>query len=576
MARDVLYLDVGSAVTTARAVKVSQDSFTTGSFALCPSPPATGSDLTSAVAPAVEAMRGKIDRQGLSFDPDDIIVTVSAGGEPRTVCAGVVRGISGESAKRAALSAGATVADLIAVDDGRQDFERVSDLRRQEIAMVVMAGGVDEEILRNGKHQLLSIAKVIADGMPRRRGSNGKVPLVYAASAEGREEVTRIFGDTTEIIWADNVRATLEIETLESARSAVVGAFAGSVRLDPRFGGLGRFGTPAAWPTGYAAGTAVMDYHQRTGENILVISLDGDAVQVFSGIKGVFTRTVTSVERVEQKNILRHLPAPHLAHSSADILGNWKLHPYILPRTWDELAIFLAFWKEAVREAMEDHRQSAIELRGIHRQRQISETFQVNVSGGDTLVRMERVSKVIFSGYLSRLLSPASLMSIAADGADPSGITQVLIDPNDALQMAGALSRSGVFARFEDQLRPVGLLVSPGSGEERVTPKRAYLRKGEAMDPLPVEPGEITVVSAPDSPDLEIVLDPPNNKVDLGDGEGRRVRSKVQSGVPAIYLDGRGRGRSKQDRPAQDVQKWYRSMKVFPDGVISGWAGGKQ
>ncbi len=487
MARDVLYLDVGSAVTTARAVKVDGDRFLSSGFAVCQSPPATGSDLTTGVSPAIESMTQRV---GGAFDPAQIMVTVSAGGEPRTVCAGVVRGISGESAKRAALSAGATVADLIAVDDGRQDYERISDLRRQEIAMVVMAGGVDEEILASGKHQLLSIAKVIADGLPRRRGSGARVPLVYAASADGREEVTKIFGDTTEIIWADNVRATLEVETLDSARNAVVGAFAGGIRLDPRFRGLGRLGSPEAWPTGYAMGTAIEDYYARTGENVLVISLDGDAVQVLSAIKGVFTRTVTPVAKVDQKNILRHLPSQRLAHATGDMLGNWKLHPNILPRTWDELAIFLALWKEAVREAMEDHKLSAIELRGVHRQRQISETFRVDVSGGDTLVRMERIGKIIFTGYLSRLLSPQSLMSLAADGAEPCGITGVFVDPDDALQTAGALSRSGVVARFEDLLRPVGLLVSPGSGEERVTSKRAYVQKGETLDPLPVIVGQ--------------------------------------------------------------------------------------
>lgn len=581
MANEVLYLDVGSAVTTARAVRVSGDSFETRSFSVCPTPPATGDDLTGAIPAVLEAVRRGVseDVPGSSarFDPDDIMVTISAGGEPRAVCAGVVKGISGESAKRAALSAGATVADLIAVDDGRQDFERISDLRRQDISMVVLAGGVDEEILQSGRHQLFSIAKVIADGLPRRRGQSSKVPLVYAASLEGREEVTRIFGDSTEIIWADNVRSTLEQENLNSARNAVVGAFEESVRMDPRFRCLGRLGVPTAWPTGYAMGTAVEEYHRRSGENLLVICLD-DGVQILSAIRGVFTRTVTPVERVDQKKVLRHLPSPRLAHSSGDMLGNWKLHPHLIPRTWDELALFLAFWKEAVREAMQDHRESSIELRGIHRQRQISETFQVGVAGGDTLVRMERIGRIVFTGYLPRLLSPACLMSIAADGADPCGITGVFLDPGDALQLAGLLIRSGLSPKAEEAIRPIGLLVSPGSREERVSGKRrAFAQKGQTLDPLPIRPGEIAVVALEGSQaGLEVIVDPPNNKVDLGDGEGRRVRVTVQPGVPAIYLDGRGRVPIRPDRIAQEVQRWYRSMKVFPDDVISGWAGGKQ
>jgi hypothetical protein len=576
MASEILYIDVGSAVTTARAVKVSGDSFETHSFSVCPSPPPTGDDLTSGISPALEAVRQKMARKGSAFDPKDIMVTLSAGGEPRTVCAGVVKGISGESAKRAALSAGATVADLIAVDDGRQDFERVSDLRRQEISMVVLAGGVDEQIFQDGKHQLLNIAKVIADGLPRKRDGSGRVPLVYAASAEGREEVTRIFGGMTEIIWAENVRATLEQENLDSARNAVVGAFEESVRLDPRFKGLGRLGAPPAWPTGYAIGTAIEEYHRRSGENLLVISLN-DGVQVLSAIRGVFTRTVTPVERVDHRKVLRHLPSDRLAQSTGDMLGNWKLHPHLIPCTWDELAVFLAFWKEAVSEAMEDHKNTSIELRGVHRQREISETFQVSVAGGDTLVRMERISRIIFTGYLSRLMSPASLVSIAADGTEPCGITGVFLDPGDALQLAGMLIRSGISPRFEEALRPLGILVSPGRGQERVTARRAFTLKGQTLDPLPVKPGEIAVVTLQGvAPGLEVVVDPPNSKVDLGDGDGRRVRAKVHPGAPAIYLDGRARIPVRPDRVAHEVQKWYRNLRVFPDDVISAWAGGKQ
>jgi hypothetical protein len=576
MARDVLYVDVGGAVTTARAVSVAGDEVETHGFSFCPSPPATSDDLTAAVSPAVDSVMGKLARLGRAFDPQEIMVTVSAGGEPRTVCAGVVRGISGESARRAALSAGATVADLIAVDDGRQDFERVSDLRRQEISMVVLAGGVDEEILSTGRHQLFSIARVIAEGLPRKRGSKSRVPLVYAASQEGREEVTRIFGEGAEIIWADNVRATLEQENLDSARNAVAQAFSQGVRIDPRFSGLGRLGGPVAWPTGHAVGTGVEDLSRRLGENLLAISLDGDAVQIFSSIKGVFTRTVTQVERVDLKGVLRQLPAERLAEHAADMLGNWKLHPYILPRTWDELAVFLAFWKEAVKEAMRDHRETAIELRGVHRQRQISETFKVDVAGGDTLVRMERVPRIIVTGYLSRLLSPGSLVSIVMDGAGPSGITAVLADPGETLQLAGLLSRSGTAARTEASLRPLAFLVSPGRGEERLSAKRAFTLRGQILDPLPLKVGEVAMVPVEAGAlDTELVLDAPAG-VDLGEGEGRRVRARVKPGFPAIYLDGRGRPQVRQDRAFQDIRKCYRSMRVFPDEVMSGWAGGRE
>jgi len=575
MPKNYLHLDIGGTVTSARAIALSGETFTTSGYAFLPSPPPAGGDLTSAVEPAIEAMKRKMGLNGASFDPESILVTVTAGGEPRTVCAGVVRGISGESAKRAALSAGATVADLIAVDDGRQDFERVSDLRRHEIAMVVMAGGVDEEILKSGKHQLLNIAKVIADGLPRRRGSEAKVPLVYAASAEGRSEVAKIMQDTADIVWADNVRPTLEVETLDSARNAVVHTFIEGVRRDPRFRALGRLGSPDANPGGYAVTSAVEEYHRRTGENLVVISLDGDSVQVVSAIRGVITRTVTPIHNVEPKGMRRYLPSTALVPSGEDLLGNWRIRPRVLPRTWDELAVFLAIYKEAVRLAMEEHSQSAIELRGIHRQRQISETFQVRVKGGDTLVRMERISKIVFTGYLSRLLSPASLMSLAADGTDASGITEVYLDEEDSLLIAGAVSRMGMSLRIEERLKPLGVLVSPGRNEERVSNKRAALHTGESREVLPVVPDEMSVIEVPDKSRFAISMEPQNSKIDFGEGEGHKVRRDIPAGFGAIYLDGRAR-HPRAETTAQEQRKWYRGMKVFPDDVISRWAGGRE
>ena len=442
--------------------------------------------------------------------------------------------------------------------------------------MVVLAGGVDEEIFQNGKHQLLNIAKVVAEGLPYRRGGGGKVPLVYAASSEGREEAARMFGDSTEIIWVENVRSTLEQENLVPAREAVAGAFASSVDKDPRFRELGRLAVSGLWPAGYVLSAAIEDYHRRTGENIIAISLD-DGVQVVSAIRGVFTRTITPVERVNHQGVVRHLPSQRLALSSDDLLGNWKRRPYLLPRTWDELAVFLAFWKEAVREAMEDHKGTAVELRGIHRQRQISETFEVAVSGGDTLVRMERIPKVVFTGYIARLLSPACLVSIAVDAVGLSGITHLLLDPCDAMQISGFLTRSGVPARFEDSLKPLGLVLSPGRGDEKAGIRRAFIGSGEDLERLPVKEGEMTVVPFRGMPlGAEVVLDPPGSKMDLGDGEGRRVRAKVLSGTPALYLDGRPRVAPRPDRAVQEVQKCYRNLRIFPEEVLSAFAGGKR
>lgn len=573
MAKDILHLDIGNAVTTAKAWSQSRSGLRLIGSAAVPSPGASvRADLGASAHVAYAGVKGNLAKKGESFDPDDVIVTVSAAGEPRTVCAGVVRGISGESAKRAALSGGATVTDLISVDDGRHDYQRVSDLRRQAISMVVMAGGVDEEILGSGRHQLFNVAKVVAEGLPERRGGGKKVPLIYAASQEGREEVLRIFGDSTDIIWADNVRSRLEEEHLESARNAVVSVFSDSVRHDPRFSGLGRFGAASVFPAGHASGVTVELMSKALGENVLAISLDGGAVEVYSSIRGVFTRTVTPADKVEAKDVLKWIPAAKLARSISETLGNWKSNPGVLPRTWDDLALFLGFQKECVRLALAEHSRSAIELRGIHRQRQIGETFQADVKGGDTLVRMERISAICITGFLAGILSPSALTSLVMDAVAPCGVTKVYVDRDGLIQSYGLLQGLDAALTPVVGLQPLCVVLSPGQSEQRVGGNWAFLASPGGLGPLPVRQGDISVVAIPTQESVEFELHPAP-KVDLGEGEGRKFRRKV-SGFSSAYIDGRPRAASSSDR-CGDNQKWYRSLAVFPPDVLTAWERGR-
>jgi hypothetical protein len=573
MANDYIHLDIGSTVTQAKAWERSAQGINLVGSATAPTPPALGNtDLTGGAHLAYSELKDKVERSGRRFDPQDILVTVSAAGEPRVVCAGVVKGISGESSKRAALAAGATVTDLITVDDGRHEYQRVTDLRRQDISMVVMAGGVDEEILGQGRHQLFNVAKVIAAGLPGRLGDGKKVPVVYAASLEGREEVSRIFGDSVEVVWAENVRARLEEEHLDSARDAIVGVFSSGIRHDARFSGLGRFGAATVLPTGHSIGLAVVNMAGSLGEDVMVISLDGDTVQVFSQIRGVFTRTVSSVARLEAKDVAEWLPSRRLAERLDDILANWKRNPGVLPRSWDDLAVYLAIQKQVVREALDEHSRSAIELRGIHRQRQVGETFTVGVKGGDTLVRMERIGSVFLTGFLAGILSPVALVSIATDALGLHGVTKLYADRDGILPSLGVFG-GDLVAAPESFLTPAGVILSPGKNEERVKDRWAVMRTDSRLEELPVTSGEIraVVIPAPDSTWLELH---PSSKGDVGAGEGRRHVTPAK-GFHFAYVDARLRHRKPQD-PYRENRRGYRALGVFPDGVLDGWERGME
>ncbi len=575
MGETYLHIDVGSSATTARVLKLSEGKMTVQSRSLAQTPPlGPNSDRAQGLGPVLDEIRNQPGSKDLPWPQENVGVTVSAGGEPKVACAGVVKGISGESAKRAALSAGATVSDLICVDDGREDFQRISDLKRQDICMAVLAGGTDDEILEYGNHQLINIAKVLAQGLPQRRGSQEKVPVVYAASSEGRQEVMEILGDITEIVWADNVRARLEEEHLESARDAVLGNFNQLVQKDPLYSGFWSMGSPVISPSGYAIGLGVNSFYKGDGRNVLCLSLDGDCIQVFSVIKGIFTRTVTPVTAVDSAKAAKWLPSPKQTANAGNMTQNLKLRPWMIPATWDELAMFLAFWKEAVKEGIDEHKKSAIELRGIRRQRQIDETFQVRVAGGDTLLKLQEIPTVIVTGVLSRIIPDEALLSIVSDGVHLSGVTSVYKDPGDVVKTAGLFGIDSV--DLKASLEPVGILIGPGQEKERVGADWAFSETHSGLEPLPVNPDGIVSLVIENSGGARIVLEPSRTE-DLGQGEGRKVQAAIAPGFTRVHLDGRPRTllRSIEKAVHKDILKWYGDLGVFPQDILAAWAGGR-
>ena len=74
---------------------------------------------------------------------DIYISTSSAGGGLQMMVTGVVQNMTGESAQRAALGAGAIVIDVLAANDGRLPHEKIERIRSMRPDMILMSGGTD-------------------------------------------------------------------------------------------------------------------------------------------------------------------------------------------------------------------------------------------------------------------------------------------------------------------------------------------------------------------------------------------------------------------------------------------------
>jgi uncharacterized protein (TIGR01319 family) len=104
--------------------------------------------------------------------------------------AGVVKVMSAESAQRAALGAGAIIMDVIAVDDGRKDYEKVQRIRQLRPDMILMSGGTDGGTVTH----LVELAEMLVAADPRPRLGGMRLPVIFAGNKDAREPVQSTVG----------------------------------------------------------------------------------------------------------------------------------------------------------------------------------------------------------------------------------------------------------------------------------------------------------------------------------------------------------------------------------------------
>ena len=144
---------------------------------------------------------------------DIYISTSSAGGGLQMMVTGVVQNMTGESAQRAALGAGAIVIDVLASNDGRLPHEKIERIRSMRPDMILMSGGTDGGAVTH----VVEMAEYIAAAEPRPRfGVTYKLPLIYAGNKDAQPQVKRILGEKTALDVTENIRPVLERENLGS------------------------------------------------------------------------------------------------------------------------------------------------------------------------------------------------------------------------------------------------------------------------------------------------------------------------------------------------------------------------
>ncbi len=512
---------------------------------------------------------------------DIYISTSSAGGGLQMMVTGVVQNMTGESAQRAALGAGAIVIDVLSANDGRLPHEKIERIRSMRPDMILMSGGTDGGAVTH----VVEMAEYVAAAEPRPRfGVTYKLPLIYAGNKEAQPQVKKILEDKSALVVTENIRPVLERENLAPARNKIHDLFLEHVMQQaPGYKKLIDMAGAPIMPTPAAVGLIMEAIAKREHLNLIGVDIGGATTDVFSVFGGVFNRTVSanlgmsySVSNVLAEaglaNIMRWVPFTIDEQTLRNRIKNKMIRPTTIPQTLDELQIEQAIAREALRLALIHHKSLATGLKGVQQERTISDVFEQQTSG-KTLIDMLKLDLIVGSGgILSHAPRRIQSMLLMIDAYEPMGCTRLSVDSIFMMPHLGVLSTinekaaTDVFVR--DCMVYLGTCVAPiGQGKDgdvcadyeiawpdgKTTKER--LKFGE-LRLFPLESGKQATIKIQ-----------PAKQVNMGGGAGMAITKEVHGGVVGLLLDGRGRPLRlpvEQQARVEALTKWFDAVGLYP------------
>ncbi|MFQ5932252.1 MAG: glutamate mutase L [Nitrospiraceae bacterium] len=514
---------------------------------------------------------------------DLYISTSSAGGGLQMMVAGAVQSMTGESAQRCALGAGAIVMDVLASNDGRLPHEKIERIRSLRPDMILLSGGTDGGTVSH----VMEMAEYIAAAEPRPRlGMSYSLPLIYAGNKNAREPVQEILSAKTSLVITENIRPMLERENLAPARDKIHDLFLEHVMAQaPGYKKLIAWTGAPIMPTPAAVGLIMETLARREHLNLLGVDIGGATTDVFSVFGSVFNRTVSanlgmsySISNVLAEaglaNIMRWVPFTIEEQPLRNRIKNKMIRPTTIPQTLDELQIEQAIAREALRLALAHHKSLATGLKGVQQERTISDIFEQRASGA-TLIDMLSLDLIVGSGgILSHAPRRIQAMLMMVDAYEPLGFTLLSVDSIFMMPHLGVLSTvneqaaTDVFVR--DCLVYLGTCVAPiGQGKERERCTDYTITFGNDREPESgtLAFGELKLLSLGGDEHARVTLQPAKH-VDAGEGRGKSVSREVRGGVVGLLLDGRGRPLQLptkfQDRLAA-LSRWHQAVGLYPN-----------
>ena len=519
---------------------------------------------------------------------DIYISTSSAGGGLQMMVAGVVKSMSGESAERAALGAGSIVMDVMASNDGRLPHEKIKRIRDLRPDMILLSGGIDGGTVSH----VVELAEILAAANPQPRlGQNYQLPVIYAGNKVAQPEILKTLKGKVDLDIVDNIRPVLEAENLEPSRDKIHDLFMEHVMQQaPGYKKLTSWTDAPIMPTPGAVGSLIEMIAEKEDISVVGVDIGGATTDIFSVFQKKFNRTVSAnlgmsysicnvLAEAGLDNVLRWVPFDIDRKELTNRIGNKMIRPTTVPQSLEELFIEQAIAREALRLSFKQHKEFAVGLKGVQKERTISDAFEQS-SSGESLVNMMDLDLIVGSGgVLSHAPRREQSAKMLIDSFMPEGITQLAVDSIFMMPQLGVLAninkkevgeearKAALEVFHKDCLIRLGTCIAPIGNVKSgtiVMKAKFTFSNGDIIE-KDLKKNELYRIEAKyEKIKAELI---PHKKMNVGSGIGEPIKTTIYGGLVGIILDGRDRPISvpndSKDRLSY-LKDWSEALNEYP------------
>jgi uncharacterized protein (TIGR01319 family) len=494
---------------------------------------------------------------------DVVVATTTAGPKVRTVLVGLMPGVSLQSVRRLAASTYLEVVTEIGLMDQLREEERIDRILAARPDLILIAGGTDG----GASYSILQLVESIGIATSLLRKSK-PTRIVFAGNRYLGASVIERFSEQLQVILTPNIRPSLFQEDLAPARTSIAKVIA-EVRADhiSGFDELERWSNGFIMPAADASGRIVRYLSELYGpdKGVLGIDLGASQTTIAVAFNGTLRVAVNSelgmgaslrgiLKHGNIAKIMRWLPVDVSEYRVLDYICNKSLHPHTLPTEMEELHIEYALARQVIHTALSFARQDW----------PVGKNFQT------TLLAPSLEPIIASGGVLGRTPHPGYAALIILDAVQPTGISTLVIDPNNLTPALGVAAGrmpvlpvqvldSGGYASLGTVVAPVGR----AKFGRRIL--RINLERGGAGQDIigEINMGQLVVLPLAQGERGRLTLRPEKG-IDVGfGGPGRAGALRVAGGAIGLIIDARGRPivlPKDAERRREMHQKWLRDI----------------